>query len=202
MLKEKMKVNQSIRKLISDERIKANKSGTELSGAIGKSDAWISLLENGRIKTINLQDFVNIIITLLDCTKEEAEKYIETELERRNQELQKNSTQKKVNLYSMNEENIIDETKFKKVTDNLMEGFEIAFENEPEYTFKNLIILLRNLHADMGFTLGTLGIPFYMLENVDDEVKKQLFKDIGDVVKKYLDEYAEKVDDSEDNNIH
>ncbi len=194
IMEKKIKVSPEIKKLIIKERNNKNLSGIELSKAMGKSDAWISSLENGRTKTITSTDLIAIIKLLLNISEEDADIYIQQELEK----LRKEKEEKKVDQYTI-EKNFVNKTEFNKITKNIIEGFDLAFENVPEYTFKSIAALRKNLHSDIGFTLGFLSIPLYLFEDIDTELKQKLFNEIGDIINKYIDEYLPKEESSEEN---
>lgn len=194
MITDKLKVTKEIKQLIIEERNNKNITGIELSRAMKKSDAWISSLENGRTKTIILKDLIRIIKTLLDCSEEEAEEYLKNKLNKLSEE--KETTEKNSEIvYYDKENNDNNQKSFKKITDNIQLKFNRAFENNSEYAFASAGEFMDNLQFDIGFTLALIRIPFYLLKDTDTSVRQELFDDINEVVKKYLDKYVVKEDD-------
>ncbi|WMC93213.1 helix-turn-helix domain-containing protein [Kineothrix sp. MB12-C1] len=90
MLNEKIKLNDNIRSFIRKERIDKNLITSDLSEAIGKTQGWLSQLENGRTVNITRADFINLISKIHNIANSEAELYIENYL---NKEREKNSFQ-------------------------------------------------------------------------------------------------------------
>lgn len=77
MLNQKIKLNNKIRSFIKKERTEKNLLTSELSQAIGKTQGWLSQLENGRTVNITKVDFIALISYIRKISKEEAESYIE-----------------------------------------------------------------------------------------------------------------------------
>ena len=186
MLKPKIRVTKLIITKIQEDRQKIGKSGIELSAEIGKSEGWLSLLENGRIQNITSKDLMNIFKFLHSFTDEEAEQYIEDFMNET-----KDSLKKKVAIYRYDEENKSStEDGYKKMIEHIITVFDIIYDKNPEYAFDSIGQFMENLQFDTGFTLALNKIPFDIFEDTDHKIRQQLFDEIGEVVKKYAKKYV------------
>ena len=90
MLDKKIKLNDNIRSFIRKERTDKNLITSDLSESIGKTQGWLSQLENGRTVNITKEDFIALISKIHNITNDEAELYIDNFL---NKEREKNPLQ-------------------------------------------------------------------------------------------------------------
>ena len=56
------------------------------------------------------------------------------------------------------------------------------------YAENKILGLDKNLRADAGFFFASLDLPYYKLENLNTETKKQLLKDVRELIKKYSED--------------
>lgn len=73
-----IKITDKLIDIIKQERIKKNLSARELSTLLGKSQSYISTLERGKIDYIKSDIFIDIFKTILNCSDEEFQKYMNT----------------------------------------------------------------------------------------------------------------------------
>jgi len=180
MLNPKIRVNKYLINKIQEERHKFKKSGADISKNIGKSDGWISLLENERISNITSKDLINIFKYLNSLTEEEAEKYVENFLTERRQLTKKQG----IVFYDENDESFTEEG-FNQIVNNITSIFRYAFKEKSEFTYKCLNQFIENLEFDIGFILGLNKISFYNLEETNQETRQDLFNEINDIFIKY-----------------
>ncbi|MBN7771835.1 hypothetical protein [Clostridium aminobutyricum] len=195
-------MNDTLRQLLIMERTKKGWNKSKLSMEIGKANNFISLIESGTIKSIKKEDFKSIWIALLNLSQEEAEDYI-IELINSESQIESNTedSNKDGEIVYYDEENNDNNLKsFKKITDNIQFKFDKAFKNNSQYAFASVGNFMENIQFDIGFTLALIRIPFYLLKGTDKSVRQELFNDISDVVKKYLDKYVVKDSSEEKNN--
>lgn len=197
MLKPKIMINKIIINKIQQDRSIIGKSGSQLSTDIGKSEGWISLLENERMKTISSKDLIHIFKILKSLNDEEAEKYVLDFLN----EAKESIKQDKTIVYYDENDKLQTEENFKIITNQILDFFNIVFNDNKEYAFHTLGRFMENLQSDLGFMFGIISIPFNELEDVDIKVKKKLYAEMGNVVKKYIKEYGKNLEEesSDDN---
>lgn len=85
MLEKKIKLNNAIRKLISDSRKAAKESRSELtadyiSEHIGRAKSWLSQVENGRLQTVKSEDLINVFTIIKNTNYETAKDYIDNQV--------------------------------------------------------------------------------------------------------------------------
>lgn len=163
-------------------------NASEVAEKIGKSTGWLSMLENCKLSTVNSKDLINVFAYLLSISNQEAEEYIENFLQEQKQQFKK---QEGIIFYDEDDEEYTQEG-FKKITDNILHIFNHVFTEEPKFAFFSIGDFMQNLQSDVGFILALNRISFHKLENTDVKIKKQLFKEINEVAKKYIAEYGEK----------
>ncbi|WP_019850653.1 helix-turn-helix transcriptional regulator [Desulfitobacterium sp. PCE1] len=203
-------ITDHIRNVIKNERKKNKIIGTKLGKEIGKSESYISHIENGNIKTIDYEDLKAIFQYILKIDQQQLSDYLE--------ELISNSVKsdfKKTPLHSSLKEarpnsleyNIYDsaimEEDFKKILDKIIEGFIVVYQGQQDYTYSSLHSFLKNLRDfDFGFMLGIIRLPFYEMKKLDLSSKQLLFNEISDFVEEYLKEYKKIESQNSDSDTH
>ncbi|KNY26352.1 hypothetical protein [Pseudobacteroides cellulosolvens] len=195
MLKPKILINEHIRNRITEERIKSGKSGIAISKDIGKSDAWVSLLENGRILSVKSSDLINLFKELLSINEEESEKYIEDLIKSNSKESSisdNNHNKEKLNIYDKPKD-LINEDNFKKFVKDINAGLKFAFKNNEEYTFNQVVLFTRNMHFDLGFMLALMSFPYYKLDKLGFEDRQNFLEKVYELIK----DFSNTTDDDE-----
>jgi transcriptional regulator with XRE-family HTH domain len=174
----KTKLDKEIRKFIVDTRLKFNKTGTQISDAIGRTQTWITQVETGRIKNINNDDLISLFKNILDCDDESAIKYIE--------ENQPTTNPFEENIPMYNDNDISDKLKneYKENVDNITEGFNIFLDRVPnkQYALNVSSQFTHNMHADLGFMMALVSENWCKLAKLDFETKKSILKDITKII--------------------
>lgn len=190
-------IRQRIRDIRKSQKIQSVKFSKEV---LGKSSAYLSHIENGKINRIPEQDLYRIFNKLLGIEGEELHNYISVMLadseavddlsvDTDNIDEDAEPSEKSIVFYDRNNKSFT-ETGFNKILENIEYIFNQAFKKNPEYTFKSAGELMRNMHSDLGFMLGLMSAPIHLLDKLDLDTKQNLFDEIAEVIKKYLDEYA------------
>lgn len=220
MLSDKIDMTNSLRYLIKNKRKEKKITGAELSKAINQKSSYISAVENGRIKSLTLNNLKNIIMFLFECDKTQAESMIEESLQNTNNI---NSAIKdnisldlgnSIGISHLNDigtyDTIEDPTEkitLEKLVDNIKSGFQTVYKKNPDFTMSTLKRFVVSFHFDLAFMMVILRTPYFVLEGLDHDERQKFLNELSDIFKKYailskehMDERKKnKTDKSEDN---
>ena len=189
MIKPKILLDDSIRAFILSERKRTHYSAEFVSEKIGRSKSWLAQIENGRTKTINRNDFINLISFLRkddDLLKIEA--FIQASLGAImvNAPLPKSPDSEKVKPYIDNNDyspNGLDQSfdEWCKAITHYFSVLRKQFEDKQQ--FEDIIFnMLYNLYVEPSVSLSIMGARLNLIEkygtddNLDIFQKEQLFK--------------------------
>lgn len=179
MLQLKLEITEKIIQLISDTRKSKGITANDLSISLGKPKYWLTNIEAKKTKFIAKEDLIKTICELLKKTPNEAESYIDDYLENP-------QTSDEPKLFRIDEDKDINyKEEIKKHIKGINEGFEIINKSSiPEKDRADIFSLFnRNMHAELGFMLSLVSLPWFLLKDLDDESKSKLFKEIFEIIK-------------------
>lgn len=181
-MSENIEMTDVIRNKIKSGRKKRRINSVILSKEIGKSEAYISHLENGKIKKVNLYDLKRIIEIVLEIKDAELDRYVNDLIfvSSDNTIINEDS----VNLYK----------RFSKISTE--ENFKIGIEKinkifsqmnkEDNYVYTCISSFLVNLDFDSGFMISLLSLPFHTLKEFTNTSDRESFLfDVLELINKY-----------------
>ena len=85
MLDKKIRLNNAIRNFISEERKFAKKNNPDMTAdgisiEIGRTQSWLSQVENGRLKSVKTNDLIKVFSVIRDVDYQNAKKYLDDEI--------------------------------------------------------------------------------------------------------------------------
>lgn len=179
-------LNEHIRSAIKEERKKRKIKGVELSVILGKSPGYISHIEKGVIKKIEREELGKLLAKILNIEGEEVENYINNLLQMQNDDDE--NFDDDIGQLSLFDFDLHDRyfRIMQTINDNLTQTYRKVNNQE------DMLKLLTNFNFNLtsmgaSFMLSLIGLPFYEIGNLSNEAKKQMFNEILDVFKKYLD---------------
>ena len=199
-------LNDKLLEKIKIERVKKGWNKTELSSKVNKANNYISLIENGTIQNIKIEDLKKLLNIFYGFNNEQSEEFIlnlskddgsvkpQDDLENQID----SDKQKKEIIYYDEEDQSISRINFDKLLDSITKGFNLVYDDNPKFAFSCTGEFMRNLHFDIGFMLALIRIPFYELKETDKEVRQKLYNEISDIVKKSIDEFVQKEESPEE----
>lgn len=161
----KVKINHSIAMTLKTMREQAHIQAKDMACIIGKSPAYITKLEKGDIKTIDIktlktyQDMANNS----DVTVEEL--------------LEKFSPIYKARV----------QQDFTNTTNLLIEQLGMVYDENADYLIKKLNIVNDNLKRDVGFTLAFVGQDLSSLNKLSYTAKENFLVELKELIAKYND---------------
>jgi len=178
-------LTEHIRNTIKSERKNRKISGIDLSEKLGKSPGYISHIEKGVIKKIERKDLENLFKHILNIEGYELENYINNLLQMQDDEQDDDDYIGQLSLFDFDLHDRYYRI-MQTINDNLTQIYRKVNNQE------DMLKLLTNFNFNLtsmgaSFMLSLIGLPFYEIGNLSNEAKKQMFNEILDVFKKYLD---------------
>ena len=184
-MKNYIMLTEHIRNTIKSERKNRKISGIDLSEKLGKSPGYISHIEKGVIKKIERKDLENLFKHILNIEGYELENYINNLLQMQDDEQDDDDYIGQLSLFDFDLHDRYYRI-MQTINDNLTQIYRKVNNQE------DMLKLLTNFNFNLtsmgaSFMLSLIGLPFYEIGNLSNEAKKQMFNEILDVFKKYLD---------------
>jgi len=184
-MKNYIMLTEHIRNIIKNERKKHKITGIKLSEKLGKSPGYISHIEKGVIKKIERQELENLFKKILNIEGDELKNYINNLLQMQDDEQDDDDYIGQLSLFDFDLHDRYYRI-MQTINDNLTQIYRKVNNQE------DMLKLLTNFNFNLtsmgaSFMLSLIGLPFYEIGNLSNEAKKQMFNEILDVFKKYLD---------------
>lgn len=198
MLPDKIDMTNSLRYLIKTKRKEKQVTGAELSKVINQKASYISAVENGRIKSLTLNNLKNIVIFLYECDDTQAKSMIEESLRNTNNINSALNNNMNIDLKSslkvshLNDigsydtiEDPTEEITLEELVDNIKLGFETVYKKKPDFTISTLKRFVVSFHFDLAFMMVILRTPYFALEGLDHDERQKFLNELSDIFKKY-----------------
>ncbi|MDD3569801.1 MAG: hypothetical protein PHY44_01710 [Lachnospiraceae bacterium] len=208
MLKEKIKLNSSIRKQIKLGRERKGISVKEASESINRKTSYVSGLENKHILSIKSEDLIKLFIFLFNISEDDAENKIESLLKQEDMNIEEetiiiddeDNMESKLeidNIKDYHKENFDNDEKFKKMlllTNKIIKAY---YQKRPKDAERMLFAFVRSCKFDLGFISAIISIPFFTLEKLSHDERQKVYDEIIEIFEKYYYEIKNKNNDEE-----
>lgn len=184
-MKDYIILTENIRNTIKSERKKRKIPGIKLSEELGKSPGYVSHIEKGVIKKIKYEELEKLLKRILNIEGDELKNYIDNLLQIKDDEQEDDDYIGQLSLFDFDLHDRYYRI-MRTINDNLTQIYRKVNNQE------DMLKLLTNFNFNLtsmgaNFMLSLIGLPFYEIGNLSLEAKKQMFNEILDVFKKYLD---------------
>lgn len=173
------------------------------------NDDFITNIENGSTEVISFIDMQGIIYNLLRIEEVNVIDALErskallkengfltlTERERIIKENlnQKQLTNEDFNYYDLEPTEFLKE--HGKLMEEIISGFEYIRDKDISYSLKQITQLDKNMKSDIGLMYAVFGFPFDKLDSLGFEIKKNLIREMKDLINSYIPESELLLDD-------
>jgi hypothetical protein len=199
MLPDKIKITKEICSIIKNKREEIGISARDLSMKhLGKSQGFISSLENCRVKYLKRKDILKLFEVLYTTDENTAMQKIQSIINSQN-EINPDKLSETISLKNtskaLNETNVdgtydtiedpTEEITLEKLVDNIKLGFETIYKKKPDFTISTLKRFVVSLHFDFAFMMVILRTPYFALEGLDHDERQKFLNELSDIFKKY-----------------
>ena len=197
MLSNKIEITEEIRTIIKNKREEKKIPARDLSMKyLGKSQGYISSLENGRVKFLKRNDIIKIFEILYNINEELASTKIiniVNSSKKSDINLSKDVNFEKT-LKPLNDSNIqsyetiedpINQETGGNLVDNLKLGFETVYKKRPDFTISTLKRFVVSFHFDLAFMMVILRTPYFALEELNHDERQSFLNEFSEIFKKY-----------------
>ena len=203
MLQSKIKLNDRIINDIKTARNSKRIPAAKLSQAIMRDDSYISSLELGRLRSISSVDLVSLYCFIYEISEHESITMVEALVNSENPALSC-INQKPQYTYASNYEGAtaVSEPNSKaymrrggtefaepELIGDMLEALTgvitEAYMENPKDAMYMLKSFITNMQFDQEFTMGVVGVPFFVFRSLSLDVRKEALDEILDVYRKY-----------------
>ena len=203
MLQSKIKLNERIINDITTARNSRRIPAAKLSQAIMRDDSYISSLELGRLRSISSVDLVSLYCFIYEIAELESVAMVEAlvnsdvptqssisrKLQRPyagNYEANMTVNEQSPNAYTRKGGTEFAEPEL--IGDMLEELTGViteAYMENPKDALYMLKSFITNMQFDQEFTMGVVGVPFFVFRSLSPDARKEALDEVLDVFRKY-----------------
>lgn len=193
MLNPKIKMTDDLLRHIQRERMSRDIKAGELSLKLGKGHAFISALENGRIKTISATSLIQIFQAFEDISEVEAIDKIESIIGTQNDENKNKENEDPGNIdFDIPED--FDLEIIEGILKEVDRCFISLYKTHPKALIVFLNVFLQSLRSAPKIVLVLMSLPSFKLKPFTQKEHKMFVSDLYEIYQKYIKIVEDKQD--------